>query len=382
MKILQVLPYFSPRMGGPVQIVNNLSNTLVDRGHDVVLLTTDYYLWESEVTELDYRVIIFKNWFSRMNFYLSPGMFAWQMKNIRSFDVIHLHDYRTFQNIFTSYLSRKFKIPYIISPHGSILYNNKYQFLKRIYDLVFGKYILSGAEVIIGNSPREYQQIRSKGICDDKINLLYNGIDITEFEDYGQVGGFKKMIGVGDDTKMVLCLGRIISYKGFDLVIKAFSHVVKKYPECILVIVGQDEGYMGDLKKIVEEFNLSGKVYFPGPLYGEEKIAAYQAADVFVHSSMIESFGLVVIEALMCDSPVIVADSVGVCDLILEYNAGVVVPFGDVKVLANAINERLNDLEGNEYMVKNGQKMSRDLLNWANVAQQTEKIYQQVIQQN
>lgn len=378
MKILQVIPNYSPRMGGVVGAVRSISKELVRNGHEVVVLTTDYYVEEAEI-DAGISAVFLRNWFVLKNFCVSPGIIIWLIRNLSKYDVIHLHDFRTFQNIFVAFWGKYLKIPIVLSPHGTFLIFDRLFFAKKLYDRLFGKWIAKFSAQIFAVSNYEIEELKHWGLPDEKISLIYNGANLEEFETLPPRGQFREKMGLGKDTHIVLGLGRLHYVKGFDFLISAFKKVIDEQEGSSLIIVGPDEGVLDELKELRERLSIRDKVIFPGPLYGQDKLAAYQDADVFVLSSRTESFGLVVFEALMCGTPVIVSDTVGVKDFISKYGAGFVTPDGDTESLAQNILRVLKKGGEIEKSVQSGQRYIKEFYSWPEIVEKIEKVYVELV---
>src|SRR4030065_126624 len=103
MKILQVIPYFVPAWdyGGPLQVCYAFSKQLVANGHEVTVFTTDTLNIKSRIKKRDgIKIRRFKNLCNyltyRQHLYFPPGMFLAAQKDLKSFDIIHMHEYRNF----------------------------------------------------------------------------------------------------------------------------------------------------------------------------------------------------------------------------------------------------------------------------------------------
>jgi len=378
MNILQIIPYFSPRMGGLVQAVRNLSDELAERGHRVMILTTDYF--EAEQQEVDKRVsvVIHKNWFSRYNFFFSPGMFLWLGRNLMNFDIAHLHGFRTFQSMLVAYWGQKRKVPYVITPHGSVRISDRLLGVKRLYDLFFGNWILRKASCLFAVCPPEVRELQEKIASDEKIQLVYTGLNLDEFEVLPPKGTFRKRLGIPNEVKIVLGLGRIHRIKGFDVLMRSFAQLLETEKDIVLVIVGPDEGFLEELVRLSYELNITDKVIFPGPLYDDNKLAAYHDADVFVLNSSVEAFGTVSFEAIMCRTPVIISDKAGMSEVFLDYDAGFVVNYGDVQALASLIKFVIENNEDVQERVRKGKKITKEMFSWYAVAVRLEKEYHRI----
>ena len=124
---------------------------------------------------------------------------------------------------------------------------------------------------------------------------------------------FASELRLNDQTPLVLFLGRINFKKGLDLLVPAFGRVVQKHPDARLAVVGPDnEGYGLKVRRWCEEQGIQDKVFFVDHLGFEKVKEAYVDADVFVLPSYTENFGLTVVEAMACGTPVVISDQVNI----------------------------------------------------------------------
>jgi glycosyltransferase involved in cell wall biosynthesis len=379
MKILQVIPYFTPQMGGLVPAVSNLSNLLAQRGHEVVILTTDYKKDNLQKADELVSVVVHKNLFAGFNFFFSPGMKSWLRKNLGDFDVVHLHGFRTYQSLLVSRWSSRSNVPYVLTPHGTVRVSDRLLLVKRVFDLFFGNWILKEARRLFAVCPPEARELQEKKINSEKVILLYTGLNLGEFENLPQKGVFKEKFGIPQETKIILSLGRIHRIKGLDVLIKSHAQLLGTGEDTRLVIVGPDEGFLEELKNLVKVLDNADKVIFTGPLYGKDKLAAYLDADVFVLNSSIEAFGTVSFEAIFSGAPLIISEKCGMSEVIREHKAGFVTPYGDVQGLTQLISRVLDGGEEIEQSVMAGKKLIRGNFSWEVIADKLEKEYEGLI---
>jgi glycosyltransferase involved in cell wall biosynthesis len=222
----------------------------------------------------------------------------------------------------------------------------------------------------------EAEQYSDRGIDKHKIEVVPNGIDLSEFENLPNRGEFKRKYGLESDQRIIFYLGRIHKIKGLDLLVKAFADLPQPLDDVKLVIVGPNDGYLPSLKKLVAHLEISKKVFFTGPLYGQEKLSAFVDADVYVLPSAYEIFGIAVLEALACGTPVIVTDRCGIADVI-DNQVGLVVPY-DKEQLSNAILRLLGDDKMQQQFGERGKLLVRERFNWEKIAEQMENVYRGV----
>jgi len=287
-----------------------------------------------------------------------------------------MHEYRSYQNAMVCHYAIKNRIPYVVQPHGSVLPFFEKRILKRIYDIYWGNQILKNASNHIASSKNESDQIRSMGIDENKITIIPTCIDLSEFENLPPTGTFKTKYGICKDDKMVLYLGRLHKIKGIDLLIDAFFDLSKEMADIKLVILGSNDGFLDFLLKKVENLNMQELIIFPGFIDKFDKPAAYIDADLFVLPSIYETFGLTVLDAWACGTPVIVSEG---C-LISEFLPNKDIIFKRDKTrLKNLIKQILQDSELKLKLKNEGQQLIKNQFNWSKVIENYILIYSDVI---
>jgi glycosyltransferase involved in cell wall biosynthesis len=358
MRILQVIPHFMPAQayGGPVAGTYNLSKYLVNKGHDVTVYTTDTLGGEGRIQcleeELDgIKIHRFKNISNslafRTNIKISPGIYPKIRQEITQFDIIHMHDFRSLQNVIVYGQAVRHNTPFILQAHGSLPRIMTSRNLKTVFDELWGYQILKHANKVIALT-KKYLSLPAKGI-------------------------FREKWRINSEQPLILFLGRIHKIKGLDILIEGYGRLISKMPQAKLVIAGPDNGYLTNVKEKLANLGLANDVLLTGPLYGKEKISAYVDADVFVLPSIYETFPVSVIEACACGTPVIVTDRCGIANLIDEQ-VGLVASY-DADSLSNAILNLLQDKPRREKFSKLGKSLVLDKFNWSVIGQQIEAIY-------
>ncbi len=330
MKILQVIPVFSAQFGGPVSVVRSISKELAKR-HDVTVYTTSALDKRSDIGESafevesdGYRVVHFSRSFLFRGFNTSVAMARALHKTLREYDVVHLHSWRHFQDVAVHHYAQKYSVPYVLQTHGSLPRIIAKQRLKWFYDVLFGYGLLRDASKVIALTRVEAEQIREVDVPEEKIAIIPNGIDLSEYANLPPRGVFRKKFGIDEDGKIVLYLGRIHRIKGLDILAKAFSKVVKKLGSVKLVAAGPDDGYLDELESLIRVLKIEDDVLIPGPLYGQDKFEAYVDADLFALPSRYEMWGMTALEAFACGTPVIVTENCGIAEYLTD-KAGLVV---------------------------------------------------------
>ena len=383
MKILQVIHAFVPAWdyGGSLRVCYEVSKELVKRGHDVTVYTTDTLNSKERVKEREeviegIKVTRFRNLSNDIAYnhhlFISPGMIISLRNNLKYFDIIHLHEYRTIHNVAVHRYARKLDIPYILQAHGAIPRVAAKQRLKHVYDAIWGNKLLRDASNVIALTEMETEQYRSMGVSEDKIKIVPNGIDPLEFGNLPSGEEFRKQYGLNENDKITLYLGRIHQTKGLDLLAKAFAHLTKELDNAKLVIVGPDDGYRHELTGLAQSLGISNKIIFTGPVYGTDRLGAYVSASVFVTPSFL-GFPVTFVEACACGTPIITTDKNDRLDWI-HNQVGYMVSY-DEDELKNAMMRVLNSRDLARQFGENGRSLVRERFNWSKIADELEQIY-------
>jgi glycosyltransferase involved in cell wall biosynthesis len=383
MKILQVVQFFSAIHGGSAMVPYYISRELSNRGHKVTVFTSDFKLSQDWVDSLSgVEVHAFKTHSSLGNFYVTLGMINFARKMIKDYDIIHMHNSRTFQNILTYYYAKKYKIPYVIQTHGDLPRIMAKQRLKLIYDLLFGHKVLKNASKVIALNQVEAEQYKCNDVPAEKIAIIPNGINLSEYANLPHKGAFKKKFGLDENEKIVLYLGRIHQIKGIDILVRAFADIVEKLNDVKLVVVGPGDGYLDELETLIKALKIENNVLISGPLYGREKLEAYVDADVFVLPSRYETFPMSLLESYACAKPVICSKVFGLKDLVISGVTGFLFEPSDIRQLSSFTLSLLIDDKKAEEIGLEGKKFVKENFTIEKVVDRFFALYEEVLSQN
>lgn len=343
MKILHVFLFFSVKYGGgTVDLVYKLARAQMQRGHDVTIYTGNYKLNKEYLGSLKgVKVIPFRSWLNS-GFYIMPGMINEAKKNLKDFDIIHLHCYRSFQNIVIHHYAKKYGIPYVLDAHGSVPRFSRKKTLKKLFDIIYGYKIMRDASRVIAETETGANEYRKFGIDDKKIVLLSPPFDTDEFSELPISGKFRSKFSIRE-KHIVMFLGRINWIKGLDFLVESFHELIQHRKDVILVIVGPDDGYRATLEDLIRRLDLGKKVLFTGFFSGEDKLSALKDADIVVQTSRYEEGAWAPFEAVLCGIPIIVTANTGAGEDVKKIDAGYLVEFGNKKDLCDKIQYVLNN---------------------------------------
>lgn len=322
MRVLNVSSTIDPVTGGgEAERSFQMTKSLIDAGIECRLLTVDVGLSLKRKTILGKGVVIPLTCVLR-RFYIPS--FSWKQINsiVESADLIHLMGHWSILNALVYVIARKKNIPYVVCPAGALKIFGRSQIFKYIYNLCIGKRIIRNASACIAVTDDEVKTFIPYKVNKSIIHVIPNGIARDDFLATNDKF-FREKYGIGL-SPFVLFVGRLNLIKGPDLLLSAFSEIESKFPGIDLVFAGPDGGMLSELTNFVEKLSIGHRVHFIGYIGGEDKSYAYHAAELLVIPSRHEAMSIVVLEAGVCSTPVLITDTCGFNE-IADFHGGWVV---------------------------------------------------------
>lgn len=372
MKILQTPIRFYPFIGGVENYVYYLSQELVKKGHQLrVLCANEPPSPREEIIEgIGVKRLNYIGKVANTN--ITPGLpYAMSKEN---FDVIHTHIPTPWSADWSYMASKLKKKPLIITYHNDIIGNGAAHHVAKLYNTTGLKLLLNHATRIIITQPDYLISSPYLKKYEDKIEVIPNGVDVGKFKQL-------KLPESSNTLFFLSLLDEFHQYKGLDYLLKALK-IVKKDIDDVKLIVGGEGKLLNHYTKMAHDLGLEKNIEFHGFIPHEKIVEYYNKCNVFVLpsiSSKQEGFGIVALEALACETPVISTDIVGVADDLKHVNAGRIIPPKDVEKLAGAIIELLSNIEMSKKMGVNGRKLVQEKYTWAKIANMTENLYKKVL---
>ena len=318
------------------------------QGHKPIVLSGDYKFDENLAKDLQKtKFIVTKSYLDKFGFSIMPSLNRILEQNKENIDLIHMHVFRTFQNYVLYKFAKRNNIPYVVDAHGAVPYYKRKNFLKKLYDKLIGKKILNSAEFLIAETQvgvDEYLAI-DETIDQKKIVIISPPFDTDEFEEIPEKGHFREKYNISNDKKILMFLGRVHHIKGNDFLIEGFADLCKYRDDCVLMIVGSDDGHMDECKELAIKLNIKDKVFFTGFIGGSDKNSALVDADVVLQMSRQEQGAWAPLEGVLCGTPIIVTEDTGAGEDVKRIDAGETVKFGEVKTLSKQINSILENYD-------------------------------------
>ncbi len=363
MKILNVNYVLDPVSGGgTAQRTIQMSQFLIKAGLQCTILTTDVG-YGNFPDLISGEIIALPTLWKR--FYFPQVSYKKIVKIVKNHDVIHLMGHWNVINVLVYFAAKKLNKPYIVCPAGALPIYGRSKIIKKIYNWIIGKRIIQEANGHVAITMDEVNQFEVYGVSPDKTTVIPNGINPQNFlvkEDKE----FRSKYHLGMNP-YILFIGRLNIIKGPDLLLRAFGNLKDKIPGIDLVFVGPEEGMLPVLKEIVMEYDIKDRVHFLGFLGGTDKSMAYHASELLVIPSRQEAMSMVVLEAGVTGTPVLLTDQCGF-DEVASIDGGKVVS-ASVEGLEKGILELLHDTKRLKEMGLNLGKYILNKYTWDSIVQ-------------
>lgn len=326
MKILTVLNYYFPYVSGLSEYARLLCEALRQEGNEVTVLTSNHAKLPKEEVINGVKVVRAPIWFKISKGTISPRFITWAGKYAKQADIVNLHLPMLEAGVLASFIPAS-KI--ICTYHCDInlpksLINN---IILKVIDMSH-KRALKKAAYIAVNTIEYMQKSRIAGNHIDK--MVEIAPPIKELPEVSRP--------VHDKFRIGFC-GRIVEEKGIDILIRAFELLQKERDHVVLVIGGDYQSVAGGsvypgLKAYIQEHKIEN-IIFTGKIPEEKMAEFYASLDVFTLPSInsLESFGMVQVEAMVCGTPVIASDLLGVRTIVQKTGMGLICKKGDAEDL-------------------------------------------------
>jgi len=385
MKILLFSQFFSTTKGGGEYVFKTIANVMAQNGHKVWVITNK--VKDEKYEELENLKIITVNPTIQYKGGLPPTFFdniryvsnAFQKgRNIiknEKIDIIHSNNFSP--ALACSLVSYFTKIPHITTVHDIFSAYDK-DFWKKwakqsnvsntnarlvpFFEKLMMKFRFDCIHTVSNATKNDIQKIGTK----KPIHIIPNCIQDQE------------QIIVEPKKTQFVCLGRLVFYKNVEVILKSFTIIIKKFPDAKLIIAG-DGPHKESLQELVKKLDINNNITFTGYVTPQQKIKLLSESNALLFPSIIEGFGLVMLEAFQQKRPVIVSNIPPMSDIIENNKTGYLIDPHDEKQWAEKIIHLINEPEISQKMGETGYKVLEEKYNQEIFYQKLISMYQSVL---
>lgn len=382
MKVLMLSWEYPPAsVGGLARHVEELAASLNDVGEVHVLTRSISGVPRPEDQVQVHRAepyslnsIDFLGWVFQLNIALvERGIQVFQ--DYGPFDIIHAHDW------LVAFAARALKyayhVPLVATIHATEAGRNQglHNDVQRYISSVEWWLAYEAWRVIVCSQHMYHEVRRLFQVPDDKLEVVPNGVSPEKFQ--VQPDYHLRLQYASPWEKIIFFVGRLVPEKGVQVLLHAMPAILRGCPEAKLIVAGQ--GPMeGELKYMAQNLGLGPKVYFTGYLDDQQRNDLYAVADVAVFPSLYEPFGIVALEAMAAGTPVVVADTGGLGEVVTHGENGLKAFPGSASSLAENVVRVLQEPGLAASLRREAAGLIASRFNWQEIARRTYVIYQQV----
>jgi glycosyltransferase involved in cell wall biosynthesis len=300
-------------------------------------------------------------------------------------DIVSTHGLWKYSSVASRRWHSRTARPYIVHAHGMLeawaLRNAKWK--KRIAALIYENRHLRGAACLRALCEAEAQSIRAYGMR-NPICVIPNGVDLPQLVESSTLETENLPFQTfAQGRKVLLYLGRLHSKKNVANLVRAWKQTLNSHPltpdNWVLAIAGWDQGgYECELKKLASDYELTASVSFLGPLFGQEKEAAYRLCDAFILPSLSEGLPMTVLEAWAHAKPVLMTPE---CNLPEGFAAGAALQIGtSPEEIATGLKQLLEMSDDDRRaMGDRGRILVSTKFSWPQIGEQMRSVYDWVL---
>ncbi|HSI33386.1 MAG: glycosyltransferase [Phycisphaerae bacterium] len=384
MRVLHAISSLDPQSGGTTSALVGMARAQARAGLDVRVLATFAAGLDRSAVDALLEAGVAVNLVGPHSGRLCrhPALRSQAAADVARSDVVHVHALWEEVQHQVAAAAREAGKPYIFSPHGMLdpwsLRQNR--LVKWAYLAWRLRKDLRSAAALHFTTEAERDLVGPLRLGTGTI-VEPLGLDLAEFGGVtaADARAFRDEHGLGYGP-LVLFLGRVHPKKGLDLLVPAFAEAAKFVPDARLAIVGPAEpGYDASVRSMVAAAGIADRTARVGMVRGPTRLAAFAAADVFVLPSRQENFGMAVVEALACGTPVLISDQVNIWKEIVDGRVGAVHPLV-VGQLSEALRHWLGDRSLREAAAARAKDFVRTRFDWSDIGPRWRERYTTIVE--
>ncbi|MGH8050664.1 MAG: glycosyltransferase [Arenimonas sp.] len=390
MKILHVIPSVSSVHGGPSEAMKLFEQACVISGINIETATTDddgpgrrkqNLVLGSAIESAG----VIRYYFGKTTdtYKISLSMLRWLWRNIKNYDVVHIHALFSFSSTAAAWIARYRKVPYIIRPLGTM---NKYglenrrPLSKRLSMWLVENSILKNAACVHCTSSNEQAELHQLGAALETTVLPLAASVIPMVDKTLIATKFPTL----ENKRWLIFMSRLDPVKNIESLLQAFKVSLVNMPQDVVLLMAGDGDvhYKQSLLVLAAELEISERVIWAGHLQGDIKASALRGAELFLLPSRSENFGIAAAEAMLIGLPCVLSKGVAIAEAAANEGAVSIIDSDDVVGMAANILQLVNDDQLRKQISQNAASFANARYSVEIMGNNLKKLYNDVLAQS
>jgi len=391
MKVAHLISNYFPNIGGAQVCVHEVANRTVDKGHSAVVITPTP--GGRNDGDFKYEILRINPLLNRILF-IDYRLGKWYLEKILSriqkrycFDLWQVTVGYPLGAASADFFNRN-GIPCVLRCAG--------EDIQVLPELDYGYRLKNDIDARVRADYRRFSALitasegtkndyLSIGVPEDNIFIIPNGVDRAEFRSEGDRGATRESLGLKEDEKLIITVGRNHPKKGYRHIPQIIRDLAERGIRFKWLLAGKgcegikslaDKAGVGEyviIREVAAGYKDKGEPQIPD----EELIRYYRAADIFLFPTYIELFAKVIIEAMAAGLPIVTTDAPGVNDLIKDGVSGLKCGIGCTDCMAESVSRLFSDKALADKLGENALHESRDY-DWSKIADKYLELYEKI----
>lgn len=394
--IIHVTDSFFPESGGVERVIMNLALCQRDSGNKVIVMTKGLPgLAEFEIID---RIEVYRyRHFARPTIgnYISTwsGTIGCLKKIIKKNKPDIIHGHLTLSSQGAVSLARKKGVPFVSSFYGpwdleyleesrsllktsGVLTSAHLRFLMAVQRRMQQKLLESSKSIIVLSDHSKSHVLRFSENLSKKIVKIPGGVEAKRFYPETGSGDLRKRWNIPNSTPLILTIRRLVHRMGVDVLLEAFCRLLKKRNGAVLVIGGKGP-LESDLKKKALELGIEAQVHFAGYIPEGQLADAYREADVFILPTVAEeNFGLPILEAAACGTPVLGTAIGSIPEVLGQINKDLLIEKANPEAIASKLDFAIENMSFLNEQFQQASNTIRHDYAWETIAGRIGLVYE------
>jgi glycosyltransferase involved in cell wall biosynthesis len=397
-----VLTHNYPRFAGDFSgtFVEALCNELVGQGQRVTVwapfdpaytrrmdapaqVSLYRYAWPARLHRLGYMRTMQADLALRLEAYLlSPALFAAGIRHVLQAarrdrpDVLHAH-WVLPNGFIGAVVSRQLGIPLVVSIPGSDAQVANQNPLFR----AMARFAFRQAGLLTANSEALQESVTALGAAPEKFDMIIYGVDPQELAPDASGGrALRRELDIDDGDVVVLCVGRMVPKKGFDMLIRALAEDLLQQKPVTVVLIGEGDSKAA-WQQVAREVGVAQRLRWVGIVPKDKISRYYNMADLLAMPSVsrpADGLNVCVLDAMSCGKPVVASEAAGNRLAVIDEQTGLIVPEQDAAALAGAIARLAGDPVLRRQMGAAARRRIEEELGWPQLARRYIQHFQRL----